>query len=190
MKTKLKSCVMVLAVLAFGLSACGKHESPTYTYMPDMAYSPAFKAQEEGSMRLPVKGTIPRDYQPYKVAKENNAGGAAYKNPLPRTREVMLRGQAKFNVYCIVCHGPAGEGDGSIVPKFPRPPSLQSDKVRNWQDGNIFHVINTGQGLMPSYATQISVTDRWAIIHYIRALQRSKNPTPADLKVAAEQDGQ
>ena len=74
-------------------------------------------------------------------------------------------------------------GDGSIVPKFPRPPSLQSDKVRQWADGRIFHTITIGQNLMPSYATQISAGDRWAIIHYVRALQRAKHPTAEDLKV-------
>ncbi len=157
-----------------------KHSQPDFIYMPDMVYSPAFKAQKEGSQRMPVAGTIPRGFEPTERA------GVELKNPLPRTEAVFLRGQALFNTYCIVCHGPAGMGDGSIVPKFPRPPSLQSDKILKWGDGNIYHVISLGQNLMPSYASQIARKDRWAIIHYIRALQRAKHPTPEDLKVAAK----
>ncbi len=134
---------------------------------------------------MPVKGTIPRNFTPYAYAKDPEAAGRELKNPFHRTAKVFARGQALFNTYCIVCHGPAGEGDGTIVPKFPRPPSLQSDKVRTWPDGRIYHVISMGQNLMPSYASQIDVSDRWAIIHYVRALQRSKHPTPEDLKVAA-----
>jgi mono/diheme cytochrome c family protein len=67
--------------------------------------------------------------------------------------------------------------------QFPNPPSLHSDKVRNWQDGNIFHVVMNGQNVMPSYAKQISGDDIWAIIHYIRALQRSQNAKDSDLEV-------
>ena len=174
----------VAVILAFGLSACGKSEKPSFVYMPDMAYSPALKAQEPG-VRTPPKGTVPRGYVPYPYAKDAGAlAGKELTNPLTATQSVLERGQVMFNTYCIVCHGPQGEGDGTIVPKFPRPPSLQSEKVRGWADGNIFHVITVGQNLMPSYASQIAVADRWAIIHYVRVLQRSKHPTPEDVKAA------
>jgi len=179
-----------LKFFAFGLlvtaliAGCGKikHSDNNVIYMPDMVYSPAFKAQE-GQMRVPPKGTIPRGFKPYPAEYLiNEEASVRNQNPLPRTRQVLLRGQDRFNTYCIVCHGPAGEGDGSVVPQFPRPPSLQSAKVRGWADGRIFHVVTMGQNLMPSYAAQVDVKDRWAIIHYIRALQRSKNPSAEDLK--------
>jgi mono/diheme cytochrome c family protein len=176
--------------LAASLSAC-RHEEPNFIYMPDMVYSPAFKAQKQGSMMPPVEGTVPRGFVKYAYAKaDNETAGRELVNPFPRSQTVLARGQNMYNTYCIVCHGPAGEGDGSVVPKFPRPPSLQSDKVRNWKDGNIYHVITMGQNLMPSYASQVAPADRWAIIHYIRALQRSKHPTPEDLKAAGENHGQ
>jgi mono/diheme cytochrome c family protein len=180
---------IAVLTLALGALAACTHEKPNFIYMPDMVYSPAIKAQSEGSMRSPVKGTVPRDFEIYPHPHEAKAEevGKEFHNPLKATKSVLARGQALFNVYCIVCHGPAGEGDGSIVPKFPRPPSLQSDKVRAWIDGNIFHVVSAGQNLMPSYASQISPQDRWAIIHYVRALQRSKHPTPDDLKKAEAQ---
>jgi mono/diheme cytochrome c family protein len=183
---KFYSTFWVFAGLAFSLAAC-RHEKPNVIYMPDMVYSPAFKAQQEGSMRMPVKGTIPRDYQPYPYKDNPDAAGRELKNPLKPTKAILSRGQHVFNTYCLACHGPAGEGDGTIVPKFPRPPSLQSDKVRTWEDGRIYHVITIGQNLMPSYASQISPADRWAAIHYVRALQRSKHPTSEDLKIANQE---
>ncbi len=175
----------VLMSLGMGVSAC-LHEQPNTIYMPDMVYSPALKAQQEGVMRKPVEGTVPRDFQPYPFAKDAEGAGRELKNPLKATAEVLKRGQHVYNIYCIVCHGPAGKGDGSIIPKFPRPPSLQSDKVRNWPDGRLYHVMTVGQNLMPSYASQVSPGDRWAVIHYVRALQRSEHPTPADLKIDQE----
>ena len=85
----------------------------------------------------------------------------------------MERGQKIFNTYCIVCHGPRGDGAGFVVPPFPRPPSLFSDKIVGLTDGRIFHVITKGQNnIMPSYASQIAPEDRWAVI-----LIRSRPPT-------------
>ncbi|MGE0616326.1 MAG: cytochrome c [Bacteriovoracia bacterium] len=184
---KVAPIVMACAagVLALGTVACGKHEKPNFIYMPDMVYQPSFKAQEIGSMRQPVKGTIPRDFEIYAYKNAAERAGEN-RNPLSMTRANLQRGREMFNVYCIVCHGPFGEGNGSVVPKFPQPPSLQSDKVRNWKDGNIFHVMTMGQNLMPSYASQIKVSDRWAIVHYVRAIQRAKHPTEEDLKAAKD----
>jgi mono/diheme cytochrome c family protein len=177
-----------ITILALGvaLSGCGKHEKPNFNYMPDMHYSPAIKAQE-GIQRLPVAGTIPRGYEPYAYQNLDPVqAGKLHQNPVPRSKEVLMRGEKMFNTYCIVCHGAYGEGDGYVVPKYPRPPSLQSDKVKNYADGSIYNVITLGQNLMSSYASQIAPQDRWAIIHYIRALQKAKNPTPDDLKYAEE----
>ena len=169
------------------LTGC-THEKPNVIYMPDMVYSPALKAQQPDSMRMPVKGTVSREFEPYPYSTDPEAAGRELFNPLKSTQPTLVRGKALYNIYCIVCHGAEGMGDGSIVPKFPRPPSLQSDKVRGWSDGRIFHTITMGQNLMPSYASQISSGDRWAIIHYVRALQRSKHPTPEDLKVLNQEE--
>lgn len=179
----MKSAVL-LGLVAFFATGCLKHDKPNVIYMPDMVYSPALKAYEPGAMRMPVKGTVPRGFAPYAYANDPEAAGRELKNPLSATAAVLDRGQTMYNTYCIVCHGPNGEGDGSVVPKFPRPPSLQSDKVRGWSDGRIYHVVTMGQNLMPSYASQVAPADRWALIQYIRALQKSKNPTAEDLKAA------
>jgi mono/diheme cytochrome c family protein len=183
--TRLRLFISIAALAAAtGLAGC-KREQPRTIFMPDMVYTPALKAQAQGAMRLPVKGTVPRDFTPYRHT-DVDVAGRELKNPLRPTKAALARGQAIYNTYCLVCHGPQGEGDGSIVPKFPRPPSLQSDKIRQYPDGSIYHIISMGQNLMPSYASQISGGDRWAAIYYIRALQRSKRPTAEDLRVSEQ----
>ncbi len=181
------SVVVAGIAVLLSLSGC-RHEKPGFTYMPDMAYSPAIKAQKEGSMRQPAPNTIPRGYRPYAYQTNPEEAGRQLKNSLPRTKANLLKGQELYNVYCIVCHGKMGEGDGSVTQapsgnSFPRPPTLQSDKVRDFSDGRIFHIITAGQNLMSSYASQIEPEERWAIIHYVRALYRAKHPTPEDLKL-------
>lgn len=171
-----------LFVGALAFVGCGKHEKPNFTYMPDMAYTPALKAQAPGSMKMPPPGTLARGKEVYYYADNPDGAGRDLRNPLRKTKTVLMRGQEMYNIYCMVCHGQYGEGDGSVVPKFPRPPTLQSDKVRGWPDGRIYHVITQGQNLMPSYASSVEPQDRWAIVHYLRVIHRAKNPTGADLK--------
>lgn len=176
--------IAVAIALATVLVGCGKHKEPGFVYMPDMWYSPAFKAQEPGSNRMPVKGTVPRGYQPYGYLRSNDGPGKELKNPVIATADVLARGQALYNTYCIVCHGDTGMGNGPVSAKFGIAPSFHTDKIRGWPDANIYHVITVGQARMPSYAAQVAAGDRWAIIHYIRALQRSQNPSAQDISAA------
>lgn len=172
---------MVVAGALCWLAACGGAGKTAFEFMPNMMDSPAVKAQER-PMRLPPEGTVPRGFAPYPFAKEDGALAHDLENPLSRTREVFLQGKARFETFCTVCHGMTGKGDGLIVPKFPRPPSLLSDKVREWPDGRLFHVISRGQNLMPAYATKLSPEDRWAVALYVRALQRAAHPTKGDVE--------
>jgi mono/diheme cytochrome c family protein len=182
--------ISFLSVLGSLLGGCYvKHSKPYYVYAPDMHYSVALKAQEEGATRSPVEGTVPRDFRPYSYVSMDEA--KANLNPLPRSKDVLLSGKSLYNTYCIVCHGQYGEGDGNVVamkdwprPLYPRPPSLQSDKIRDYKDGQIFHVITMGQNLMPSYAEKLNEEERWAVVHYVRALYRAKHPNAEDLKKA------
>jgi mono/diheme cytochrome c family protein len=97
--------------------------------------------------------------------------------PVPVTKELVERGQNRFNIYCIVCHGPLGNGDGMVVRRgFPKPPTYHDDRLRNAPVGHFFDVMTNGWGKMPSYAAQVDPADRWAIIAYIRALQLTQNP--------------
>jgi mono/diheme cytochrome c family protein len=97
--------------------------------------------------------------------------------PVPVTKELIDRGQERFNIYCIVCHGPLGNGDGMVVRRgFPKPPTYHDDRLRNAPVGHFFDVITNGWGKMNSYAYQVPPADRWAIVAYIRALQATQNP--------------
>lgn len=100
--------------------------------------------------------------------------------PVPVTKELVDRGQDRYNIYCIVCHGPLGNGDGMIVRRgFSKPPTYNDDRLRNAPVGHFYDVITNGWGKMNSYAHVIQPADRWAIVAYIRALQVSQNPDMA-----------
>ena len=137
-------------------------------------------------MRKPVKGTVSRESIPYEYASIKEQPTKPLVNPLPASKEVLNTGKKKFDIYCSPCHGYYGDGDSRLRGQFPNPPSLHSQKVRNWQDGNIFHVLTNGQNVMPSYAVQLSPDERWAVVHYIRALQKAKNASETDIQKVKE----
>ena len=102
--------------------------------------------------------------------------------PAPVTLEQLRKGQERFNIYCSVCHGITGVGDGMIVQRgFPRPPSFHEQRLRDAPEGHFFHVITHGYGAMYSYASRVEPAERWAIIAYIRALQLSRNAKVDDV---------
>ncbi len=193
-----KGMLVSLVVLAFAIPL-SLAAIPFIEFFNGMAAQPKAKAQmlygrvfgeSRIAERPPVAGTVPRGYEPYPFAdrpatlEAARAVGPLLPNPLPRTLENMRRGRALFNVYCAACHGTEGLGDGPVVGpnRFPAPPSLQTEQVRGYADGTIFHIITKGTQKMPSYAGQIEARERWQIIHYLRALQRAMNPKPEDLK--------
>jgi mono/diheme cytochrome c family protein len=133
-------------------------------------------------MRLPVEGTVARGHIPYLYAN-NPADAEKYlANPILPSKQNLEKGQQHFNTFCSPCHGYFAEGKSRLQGQFPSPPSLHSEKVRNWKDADIFNVITMGQNAMPSYASQIPEEERWQIILYIRALQRSQHPKETDLQ--------
>lgn len=109
--------------------------------------------------------------------------------PLQVTTELMERGQLSFNVHCAVCHGRAGYGNGLVSQRATElqqgtwvpPTSIHADHVRKQPDGQLYNVITNGVRKMPAYGHQISVKDRWAIVLYLRALQRSQQTSLADV---------
>lgn len=109
-------------------------------------------------------------------------GAPAERFPFPISKEVLLRGQERFNIFCAPCHGIDGYGDGIIVNRgFTPPPSFHTDRLRKAPPGYFFAVISKGFGTMYSYADRVPPEDRWAIIAYIQVLQRSQNATMADV---------
>lgn len=173
--------VLMLAVLS--LVACSSKEQPNVEIIQDFMESPAVKAQEyddffadrAGGARVPPEHTVPVGFKPYK-AGFNPEAAKADKNPFEgqMTDEVLLTGQKYFETNCMVCHGQSGDGMGSIVDKMPnKPPSLLTDKIRGWKDGQIYQVITMGQGTMGAYASHIPQQNRWQVVNYIRHLQKN-----------------
>lgn len=114
-------------------------------------------------------GTVARDEQPEPP-------------PPPLTMALLERGRERYDIFCSVCHGPAGYGDGQIVQRgFPAPPSYHSERLRKVSNQYIYNVITQGYGVMFSYAQRVPPADRWAIIAYIRALQASQHVATAQL---------
>jgi mono/diheme cytochrome c family protein len=108
--------------------------------------------------------------------------GFATTFPFPIDEAALDRGEQRFNIYCSVCHGRTGEGNGPVVLRgYRKPPSLHEPRLRNAPVGYIFDVITNGFGAMPDYSAQVSPEDRWKIIAYIRALQLSQRANIADV---------
>ena len=103
--------------------------------------------------------------------------------PIPVTKQVVMRGKERYEIFCSACHGLTGNGDGMIVRRgYRRAASFNDDRLRQAPVGHFFDAVTNGWGAMPSYATQIPPQDRWAIIAYIRALQISQqNPLAENL---------
>jgi mono/diheme cytochrome c family protein len=157
-----------------------------FSWMSDQT---KLKPQERGAlfkdgigMRPPVPGTVARGFLPYAFTGQPDSAARYLLNPLAATAAVLERGKTKYLTFCSPCHGDFGGGDSRLQGQFPNPPTFHSDKVRGWPDGHIYHVITEGQNVMPGYASQVKRDDRWAIIHYVRALQRARNPVEADLR--------
>jgi mono/diheme cytochrome c family protein len=170
----------------------------------DMQDQPKYKAYKEmkdgiGS-REPVDGTIARGYLRedkglYTGKKEvastvapqsgvDSSGNtvvttfpdAIEEFPITITKETLDRGEQRYKIFCGVCHGTLGNGDGMLVRRgFSKPPSYHDDRLRNAPIGHFFDVASNGWGKMNGYSSQITVNDRWAIVAYIRALQLSRN---------------
>jgi len=137
------------------------------------------------SARPPVEGTVARgqlreDSYLYTGKIGDNPGDYM---PFPVTKELLARGQQRYNIYCAPCHSRVGDGNGVIPSRgFPRkPPSFHTDRLRKVPLGYLFDVTTNGFGSMSDYASQIAPPDRWAIVAYIRALQLRQGATAGEV---------
>jgi mono/diheme cytochrome c family protein len=176
----LSMCALLAGVVA--LTACSGGKQPNVELMQDMMESPAIKAQEfdasapqNRGMRVPPEHTVPVGFKPYRFATDYE-GAINNINPLAGdfSAEVLVTGQKYFDIHCAVCHGEKGDGKTPVAEKMAlKPPTMFSDKVRTWKDGQIYHVIQVGQGVMGPYASHIPKEEwRWAVVQYIRHLQK------------------
>jgi mono/diheme cytochrome c family protein len=112
----------------------------------------------------------------------STGGTPVQTNPLPFSRDVLLRGQERYNIYCSPCHDRVGSGEGMIVLRgYKQPPTFHDERLRKVPDGYLFQVMTRGFATMPSYAAQVEPRDRWAIVAYIRALQLSQHAALSDV---------
>jgi mono/diheme cytochrome c family protein len=147
----------------------------------------AFFADGQGARPLPAHTVARGDLRAGSSAETglDEANKPVAGLPFPVTRQVLLRGQERYNVFCSPCHDRVGTGRGMIVRRgFKQPTSYHIERLRNAPVGYFFNVMTEGFGVMPSYAPQVPVADRWAIAAYIRALQYSQNARLADLPPA------
>lgn len=144
----------------------------------------------EGGRNAATQGLTPEragnQTNPGTPAAQTNANAMTFSAdlvtefPLPVTKELLDRGEERYRVFCMVCHGPLGEGNGMVVRRgYTQPPSYFEPRLRDAPIGHFYDVITNGLGRMNGYAAQVPVQDRWAIVAYIRALQAANpNLTP------------
>jgi mono/diheme cytochrome c family protein len=193
---------LLLLFAAAALAGCRgmKSESPPVHLNRNMDFQERFEEQEanpffqdRAAMRMPVAGTVARgrlrttqnaDF----LLGRTTAGDFVARIPMPVTEALLLRGQERFNIYCSVCHGIAGDGRGVIMAGnggqgygYTPAPSYHTDFLRGVPDGYLYDVILNGVRSMPSYGFEVAPADRWAIVAYVRALQRSQNAGPEDV---------
>jgi mono/diheme cytochrome c family protein len=183
---------MVLAL--GGTVACRQdmHDQPKY-----IPLRPSEFFGDGRSERPLIEGTVARghlDDDTLFYTGKGPDGKFADTFPFPVTKEVLERGQQRFNIYCSPCHDRLGTGDGKIVRRgYRHPPSYHTDRLRQVPSGYMYDVITNGFGAMADYAAQVQPRDRWAIVAYIRALQLSQNAplsaVPADAQAQLNQGG-
>jgi len=186
---------------ALTLLACqqGKpSELPPIHINPNMDLQPKYKPfresfffEDHSAMRMPVAGTVAigslKEDPRYFTGRETD-GKLLKKSPIPVTLELMKRGQERFNIYCSPCHSRVGDGNGMVVQRgMLRPPSFHDPRLVAIEDGHFFDVMSNGIRNMPSYRHQIPVADRWAIVAYVRALQRSQHASLNDVPEAVRE---
>lgn len=188
------SFVFILMILLISAGCYRKRpsEKPPVHLNPNMDNQEKYKAQSESefftdhsAMRQPVEGTVARGYLREDTEfyeGKNTKGDFIEKAPVVFDMNTLERGQERYNIYCSPCHSRVGDGRGIMVNKgYLPPPSFHIDRIREMPDGQIYDVITNGIRNMPSYRHQIFPDDRWAIVGYVRALQRSRNATMDDI---------
>ena len=197
MKTTTK--LLGLAVAAMSLTGCmdwwpefgipaGKEPWGEINPIQGMHSNPSYKDQEKGAVRYLPPGTVPANFQPTNINAQPNLAPELLKNPVAMTDESMAYGKLMYETACLVCHGTLGKGDGP-VPSNPNVTTiaaadLTAAPIRNQADGELFNTITNGKASMWAYKSQLKPEERWAVVNYIRALQRAEYPEPQDTEIA------
>ena len=182
MSTRARAPRLILALAAslVCLAGCqrGMYDQPRYEPLEETDFGPF---DNDRSSRHLVPGTVARGQ--LRIDDHLYAGkmGEKFATDFPAAvnvdRNFIVHGRERYQIFCSMCHGYDGLGNGMVVRRgFKRPPSLHEERLRTAEQGYLFDVITRGFGVMPSYAAQIPVNDRWAIVAYVRALQKTRLP--------------
>ncbi|MGC2462963.1 MAG: cytochrome c [Steroidobacteraceae bacterium] len=169
------------------LPACEKAQRNMYE---QPKYSPlvASRLWPDGQSARPLEpGVVVRSAGTLAASSSGRQGDIAQPVPVPPpvTIESLRRGRERYDIYCAPCHSVSGDGDGMVVRRgFPAPASLHSPPMRAASDAHLFDVITGGSGVMYAFADRIGPPDRWAIVAYVRALQRSQHASIDDVPQA------
>lgn len=180
-----RQSIIATALLAGAVGCRGSvSEEPPIHIIPDMDYQQKYQPDEESAFfadgkanRDWVDGVVPRSavLDDTVFTEGRKDGGFVLKVPVEVTEKTVRRGQERFNIYCAPCHDASGSGRGIVVQRgYPLPVNLASDHTRGLPDGEIFDIITKGVRNMPSYGAQVPAADRWAIVSWVRVLQRSQ----------------
>jgi len=172
----------IVLLLIFAAVSCDRdRKNPGWDYFPDMAYSNAYETYSPNEIfsdgktnQSPVEGTISRDALPFAYGtsiEERARAGRELINPVEETGENLVRGKKVYQAFCLSCHGDLGDGQGHLVTsgvyKYPVR-TLVSDEMKGRPDGELFHTITLGFGVMGAHGFMIHSEDRWKTILYIR----------------------
>ncbi|MGB0259935.1 MAG: c-type cytochrome [Flavobacteriaceae bacterium] len=177
MKTTLQ--LMLIGVLFLSTTACFDSSQPNYQYFPNMYESVGYDTYGEApfadgtAAQLPVEGSVPRGWEPYDYPNTNEGYELAKANltsPLEETPESLARGKELYDIYCAVCHGAKGDGQGILMKreKFLGIPSYADREIT---EGSIYHVLMYGKNAMGSHAGQVNATERWQIGQHVLKLR-------------------
>jgi len=162
--------------------SCKKDTRPNYQYFPNMYESPSYETYREydifsgeQSAMLPVEGTIARGYSLFDYSSSNEEflrAKAELMNPLNSTQVDLNRGKELYDIYCGICHGTKGDGQGNLVKreKILGIPSYD-DVGRAINEGSTYHTIYYGKNAMGSYANQLNEEERWQVVAYVLKLK-------------------
>jgi mono/diheme cytochrome c family protein len=178
--------ILVLLLTGAIIWSCDRQKNMRgYDFIPDMVYSQAYETysnnpnfKDSMTMRVPVNGTVPRGFTPFRYTIDSLSwvkAGNELVNPFLPTDDVLARGKLIFTTFCIGCHGVHGKGDGQLYSSglYPlKPKDISGAPIAILKDGQIFHTITLGFGSMMPHGAQIRTDDRWKLVLYVRVLQK------------------
>jgi mono/diheme cytochrome c family protein len=177
----MRGLLLVSTLVLFGCGTYSRH--PQIELIADMDHQPKYKPQTAAGQR-PLPGTVAQGQQKADEVLSTGLENGMYtgKMLLPVTAELVARGQERFQIYCAPCHDQTGSGRGIVALRGNwLPTNLLEARARGMTNGEVFQVISNGRRSMPAYRYQVIERDRWAIVAYVRALQRATAGTLEDV---------